>query len=255
RRKFSLELVSHDDPAFRAQGTAAWSSFDRVIASMHTAKREPHRSAILDRRWDMVIVDEAHHLRNRTTQLWRFASELRKQFILLLTATPVQNHLDELFNLVTLLEPGLLSTSRQFQRHFVDRRDKLLPRHVDELHALLSEVMVRNRRSTVGLQFTRRWARTQRVALLPPEQALYDDATRFVREHLRAPGQGGLSRMALITLQTALGSSSQAAAGTLARLAEHETLPEQERDRLGQLAERAARQAQSAKTDCLLKLL
>src|SRR5439155_2569953 len=200
RRKFSLELVSHDDPAFRAQGTAAWSSFDRVIASMHTAKREPHRSAILDRRWDMVIVDEAHHLRNRTTQLWKFASELRKQFILLLTATPVQNNLEELFNLVTLLEPGLLSTARQFQRQFVDRRDKLTPRNVDELHALLGEVMVRNRRSTVGLRFTRRWARTDRVALLPDEQQLYMDVTELVRRHLRAEGRGSLSRMALLML-------------------------------------------------------
>ena len=78
-----------------------------MIASIHTAKREPHRSAILARRWDMVIVDEAHHLRNRNTQTWKFASEIQKQFILLLTATPVQNNLEELFNLVTLLEPGL----------------------------------------------------------------------------------------------------------------------------------------------------
>src|SRR5438552_17755482 len=116
----------------------------------------------------MVIVDEAHHLRNRSTQLWKFASQLEKQFILLLTATPVQNNLDELFNLVTLLEPGLLSTSRQFQRQFVDRKDKLTPRNVEELHSLLSEVMVRNRRSTVGLQFTRRWARTLRVPLTEP---------------------------------------------------------------------------------------
>ena len=167
RRKFSIELVSHDDPAFRDRGTAAWNEFDRVIASIHTAKREPHRAAILARRWDIVIVDEAHHLRNRNTQAWKFASEIQKQFILLLTATPVQNNLEELFNLVTLLEPGLLSTARQFQRHFMDRHDKLTPRHVDELHALLSEVMIRNRRSTVGLQFTRRWARTISLPLSP----------------------------------------------------------------------------------------
>ena len=111
RRKFALELTSHDDPAFRERGAGAWGEFDRVIASIHTAKREPHRSAILAREWDMVIVDEAHHLRNRNTQAWKLASELRKQFILLLTATPVQNNLEELFNLVTLLEPGLLSTA------------------------------------------------------------------------------------------------------------------------------------------------
>ena len=186
RRKFSIELISHDDPSFREHGPAAWKDFDRVIASIHTAKREPHRAAILARRWDIVIVDEAHHLRNRNTQVWKFASEIQKQFILLLTATPVQNNLEELFNLVTLLEPGLLNTARQFQRHFMDKRDKLTPRNVSELHELLAEVMVRNRRSTVGLQFTRRWARTESISLSPPELALYQDVTAFVRDHLRA---------------------------------------------------------------------
>ena len=190
RRKFSIELISHDDPSFRDHGPRAWNEFDRVIASIHTAKREPHRTSILARRWDIVIVDEAHHLRNRNTQAWKFASEIQKQFILLLTATPVQNNLEELFNLVTLLEPGLLNTARQFQRHFMDRRDKLTPRNVDELHALLAEVMIRNRRSTVGLQFTRRWARTESLSLSPPEHSLYQDVTEFVRDHLRAgPGE------------------------------------------------------------------
>ena len=255
RRKFSLDFTSHDDSAFRQRGVAAWQEFDRVIASTHTAKREPHRSAILGRKWDMVIVDEAHHLRNRTTQLWKFASELQKQFILLLTATPVQNNLEELFNLVTLLEPGLLRTAKQFQKQFVDRRDKLMPRNVDELHNLLSEVMVRNRRSNVGLQFTRRWARTDRVALLPLEQSLYGDVTEFVRNHLRSESKDSLGRMALIALQMSLGSSSQAAAGTLAKLAQHDDLPAADREALQSLATRAGQQGESAKTNRLLELL
>src|SRR5437879_5831134 len=53
RRKFGLDFTSHDDPAFRQRGSAAWNEFDRVIVSLHTAKREPHRSAILGRKWDM----------------------------------------------------------------------------------------------------------------------------------------------------------------------------------------------------------
>jgi superfamily II DNA or RNA helicase len=256
RRKFSLEFTSHDDTGFRQKGAAAWTEYERVIASIHTAKREPHRSAILARKWDLVIVDEAHHLRNRNTQLWRFASELQKQFILLLTATPVQNNLEELFNLVTLLEPGLLSTARQFQRHFVDRRDKMTPRHVDELHALLSEVMVRNRRSTVGLHFTRRWARTERLALADKERQLYEAVTRFVRQHLQAEAaKGGLNRMALLSLQMALGSSSQAAAGTLATMADNAKLPKEERATLMELAGLARQQQESSKAARLLGLL
>jgi len=256
RRKFSLEFTSHDDPSFREWGQAAWEEFDCVIASIHTAKREPHRSAILARKWDMVIVDEAHHLRNRATQTWKFASELQKQFMLLLTATPVQNNLDELFNLVTLLEPGLLSTARQFQRQFVDRRDKLTPRNIDGLHALLAEVMVRNRRSTVGLQFTRRWARTECLPLSGLEQELYRDVTEFVRSQLRTAKEGGvLNRMALLALQMALGSSSNAAASTLHKIAEQPRLPANVRAPLSDLAGRASTLVENTKASRMLSLL
>lgn len=256
RRKFGLELTGPDDPAFRQRGTEGWGSVDFVIASMHTAKREPHRSAILGRKWDLVIVDEAHHLRNRNTQLWRFASELQKQYILLLTATPVQNNLEELFNLVTLLEPGLLRTARQFQRQFVDRRDKLAPKNLDELHGLLAEVMIRNRRSTVGLQFTRRWARTIRVAPTVEEQELYRQVADFVRQHLRAPrAKGSLTRMALLALQMGLGSSRQAAAGTLERLAETPDLAAAERQTLTTLAQQARSGTGGSKVEQLLQLL
>jgi SNF2 family DNA or RNA helicase len=256
RRKFSLDCTAYDDPAFRAAGREAWGRFDRLIVSIHTAKREPHRSAIRARNWDMVIVDEAHHLRNRNTQVWRFASELQKRYILLLTATPVQNNLEELFNLVTLLEPGLLSTARQFQKRFVDRRDKLTPRNVDQLHDLLSEVMVRNRRSTVGLHFTRRWARTEYLSLSPEERGLYEEVTRFVRRHLRGGDRrGGLSRMVMISLQMALGSSSQAAGGTLGRLSRQMKLPSEDRQELARLAGRAQAQVESSKAGRLLELL
>jgi SNF2 family DNA or RNA helicase len=256
RRKFSLELISHDDPVFRAHGKSAWNDFDLVIASLHTAKREPHRSAILARKWDLVIVDEAHHLRNRNTQAWRLVAELQRQFALLLTATPVQNNLEELFNLVTLLEPGLLRTSRQFQKHFIDRKDKLMPRNVDELHRLLEEVMVRNRRSTVGLQFTRRWARTDRIPPTPAEHDLYLAVADFVRRQLRAgKTKGGLTRMALLALQMALGSSAVAAAGTLGRLAETAGISDEDRDTLADLAGRAARLTDSSKVEHLLRLL
>ena len=260
RRKFSIELISHDDPAFRAKGTEAWTTFDRVIASIHTAKRDPHRTAILARNWDMVIVDEAHHLRNRTTQAWKFAGALRKQFILLLTATPVQNNLEELFNLVTLLEPGLLSTAKRFQSHFVDRRDKLTPRHVDELHALLAEVMVRNRRSTVGLQFTRRWARTESVIPSTAERELYRDVTELVRSRLRSVKEktkeaGPLARMAMLSLQMALGSSSPAAAGTLRKISGNPKLSAADREKLSSLADRADAQAASTKVDRLLEIV
>ena len=256
RRKFGLDSIAYDNPLFREQGVSAWGRHERIVASYHTAKREPHRSAILAHEWDLVIVDEAHHLRNRNTVLWQFAAELRKKYILLLTATPVQNNLEELFNLVTLLQPGLLRTARVFQQQFVDKRDKLSPRNLGQLHDLLAEVMVRNRRSTVGLALTRRIARSESVPLSPGERALYDGVSTFVRRHLQVGGgRGPLNRMTLLSLQRTLGSAGPAAAPALERLALDERLPGAERDTLSDLAAAARDLGDQAKVRRLTELV
>jgi SNF2 family DNA or RNA helicase len=261
-RKFGLELTGQDDAPSTARNRTGWCAAQRVIASIHTAKRDPYRAALLDRAWDMVIVDEAHHLRNRSTQAWKFASEIRKQFMLLLTATPVQNNLEELFNLVTLLEPGLLSTRKNFSKRYVDKKDQLAPKNVDELHKLLGEVMVRNRRSTVGVRFTNRFAKTFAVHFTPAEAELYDRLTSGVRTLLAATsapeGRGGksLNRMTLLTLQMALGSSAAAAAGMLENLLNrHDDLPPDLHAEWLDLHDRAAGIRQHAKLNRLSGLI
>ncbi len=209
------------------------------------AGSDGHRNAGVRYQHDQDIIaylERGHAARG--TQGFEGTS-LQKQYMLLLTATPVQNNLEELFNLVTLLEPGLLSTAKQFQKQFMDRKDKMTPRNVDQLHKLLAEVMVRNRRSTVGLQFTRRWAKTESVALTCEEAHLYREVTRFVKDHLRgvtrtthAPGQAPpagrrgsvLSRIALLSLQMAMGSSGQAAASMLRNMADNERLEAETRN-------------------------
>ena len=65
--KFGIPLVTHEDPVFERRGVQAWAYFDRVIASWHTARTGENASAILGQRYDMVIVDEAHHLKSRST--------------------------------------------------------------------------------------------------------------------------------------------------------------------------------------------
>ena len=66
----------------------------------------------------MLIVDEAHRLKNERTENYRFASKIRKTFCLMLTATPVQNDLQELYNLVHLTVPGLLGSPSSFLHAF-----------------------------------------------------------------------------------------------------------------------------------------
>src|SRR5256886_6010820 len=117
-----------------------WEHRPLLIASIDKAKRGPHRAAAQQRPWDLVIVDEAHRLKNRLSVNWRFVASLSKKYMLLLTATPVQNDLDELFNLVRLLKPGAVHTYAPFVGRYVGRADGRVPAHVPELRDRLRDV-------------------------------------------------------------------------------------------------------------------
>ncbi|MFQ5896956.1 MAG: DEAD/DEAH box helicase [Candidatus Methylomirabilia bacterium] len=252
RRKFYLDFVTHDAEPFRQEGPEAWKRFERVVASFHTAKRPEHARVILQIPYDLVIVDEAHHLRNARTVLWQFVNVLRKTYLLLLTATPAQNDLEELFNLVTLLQPGQLKTLRAFRRDHVARGDKRQPRDPEGLRRLLSEVMVRNRRATTPVALTRRVARTVIVEPTAAEQELYVGLSDFLREHYRRGS--GITRMMVQTLQMELGSSPRAAALTLERLLSQQW-ELSVRDGLHRFLEHARNIVDDAKSRALLGLL
>lgn len=180
--KFDLDFVTHEDDPFRSMTEEnAWAAFPFVIASMNYAKRSPQAEVIRQLHYDIVLVDEAHHLRNRTSVAWQFVNALDKKFILLLTATPVQNDLEELFNLVTLLKPGQLKAPRDFKREFVERSDPRKPKNTEMLRSLLADCMVRNTRSQIDRSLPPRRATTVKLRLSPAEEALYARVTGFLR--------------------------------------------------------------------------
>ncbi len=94
-----------------------------INPSITRARLAKNRQAIEAIPYDLIVIDEAHHLKNRGSVTWKFVNALQKRYILLLTATPVENNLGELYNLITILKPGLLSTPRAFGRKFVVRGD------------------------------------------------------------------------------------------------------------------------------------
>ncbi|PYI56521.1 DEAD/DEAH box helicase [Paenibacillus flagellatus] len=203
-------------PAVAQKKEYMWAQYDIVVASMDTAKREPHRDIVLNQEYDMLIVDEAHKLKNKKTTNYKFVLELRKKYCLLLTATPVQNDLGELYNLITLLKPGQLGGQGQFAANFVV--DKRMPKNEDKLQQELSKVMIRNRRGDGNLQFTKRIVRNVPLTLSPEEQALYDGVCDFVRGRYEdAKGDIG-SMLSLVTLQREVCSSRDAVFVTLVNL-------------------------------------
>lgn len=268
--KFGLEdFVTTTDPAFRAEGSQAWAAFPRVVASLALARQVSHRQQVLQIPYDLLIVDEAHHLKNRASVSWKFVNELQRKYILLLTATPVQNDLDELYNLITLLKPGQLETPRQFRRQFVAQGDPRLPKNRGRLRELLADTMVRHTRSQVSITLPARRAHTLRLSFSPAERALYDEVSAFVRgefsqaessevaetsEVLPTTRLSSAHKFTLQTLQRELGSSPWAVEPTLRRLAERAHEPAR-RKRLLALADQTAEVADWNKAEALVKLL
>ncbi|NMB16235.1 MAG: DEAD/DEAH box helicase [Firmicutes bacterium] len=195
-----------------------WERAPILIASLDTAKRSPHREIVLSQEYDMLIVDEAHKLKNDRTQNWQLVNSIKRKFCLLLTATPVQNDLKELYNLITLLKPGQLGIYRSFREKFME--DRRIPKNVGKLRHLLEQTMIRNRRGVEGVYLPNRMVNNQTVELSPEERQLYDGVKEFVQgEYHRCLASGG-NPLPLITLQREVCSSFHAAYYTLAKMYE-----------------------------------
>ncbi|MFC4388549.1 DEAD/DEAH box helicase [Gracilibacillus marinus] len=167
-------------PAITAGKRVDWENSNILITTLDLAKREPHRSVILNQTYDMVIVDEAHKLKNHQTKNYQFIQELQKKYFLLLTATPVQNKLTDLFNLINLLKPGYLGTYEDFQRKY---RDKKIKVESDVyLKQLISKVMIRNRRTDSGVEWTERKVETIWVDFTSEELDTYREVENVCKQ-------------------------------------------------------------------------
>jgi len=134
--------------------------------------------------WDLLIVDEAHYLRRRESQAWQAVNALPRQFLLLLTATPVQNSLEELYNLVTLLQPGQLPSPREFRARFIDKERPHRPKEPEELRRLLGQVMIRNTCANAGIHLPPRRAETVLFEPEPEEREFWKQWESALREAL-----------------------------------------------------------------------
>jgi superfamily II DNA or RNA helicase len=191
-----------------------WHSDGVVLASHATARAARHADVIASLRWDLVIVDEAHRLKNRATALHKLVDSLKTRFLLFATATPVENDLEELYNLVTLLRPGQLGTRDEFRRRHVDRRDGASAKDAQALRGLLADVMIRNTRAASGIDLPPRFVSTVIVDPDPDERALYDAVLA------EFPTLRGAWRMLANTLLLQAGSSPWAVRAALARALE-----------------------------------
>jgi SNF2 family DNA or RNA helicase len=238
--------------AYAQRNEWSWTQYDVVVASIDTAKRDPHKTAVLSVEWDMLVVDEAHKLKNSRTKNWQMVNQIPNKFMLLLTATPVQNDLKELHTLITLLRPGQLGSKEQFfEAHLTTSR---VPKDAKLLKENLNEIMIRNRRLDGGTTLPKRHVTAVPLELSPEERELYDDVQRFLKGEYHERKEARTSILPLITLQREICSSTYAAMMTLEKILKR-TRKEETQAEIAKLIHKAEQIRQYTKVEKVLEMI
>lgn len=232
-------------PAVAQRKSYVWSQYDVVVSSIDTAKREPHCSIVKEQDYDLIIIDEAHKLKNQNTKNYQFVQALKKKFCLLLTATPIQNRLNEIFYLCSLLKPGYLGSAESFAKNFKSGLRSV--KNEEKLKALVNQVMVRNRREDTGLRWPKRIIKSFDIPFSHAEKIFYDSLTELRESGIVQP-------FSLLTLQREACSSREAAFVTLNKIYRSSASPDTERI-WHQIFEKLNAISQNAKAEKTLELI
>ncbi|MEK7674487.1 MAG: SNF2-related protein [Verrucomicrobiota bacterium] len=190
-----------------------------VICSYHFARSKD--VYIQQVRWDLIIIDEAHRLRNVYKPANRIANALKNAVApfpkVLLTATPLQNSLMELYGLVSIIDDYTFGDLKSFKSQFANATG---PKDFAELKARMKPICQRTLRRQVleYVPYTNRKAIVQEFYPTSEEQKLYD----LVSDYLQRPNLFALppSQRQLMTLilRKLLASSTYAISATLGAL-------------------------------------
>ena len=191
-----------------------------VICSYQFAHRSEHYVRNIS--WDLIVIDEAHRLRNVYKGTSKIANSIKKSIEpfqkVLLTATPLQNSLLELYGLVSIIDEyhfgGLDSYKMQYTR------SSMSDDTYRELKRRLAPICQRTLRSQVlqYIKYTNRNALVQEFVPSAPERKLYDGVSDFLQREKLYSLPSGQRQLVTMVLRKLLASSTFAIAATLEKM-------------------------------------
>ncbi len=172
-------------PGNRTAFIASLQPFDLTICSYTLFQQEAE--LLTGVTWETVVLDEAQAIKNMTTKRSQAAMQLKAGFRITTTGTPVENRLDELWNLFRFLNPGLLGSHQTFTERFgtpIERNQDKTARSL--LKKLIRPFILRRTKSQVLEELPPRTDIVQRVELSGEEAAFYEALRRSALEKLAA---------------------------------------------------------------------
>ena len=191
-----------------------------VICSYHFASNKAREVAAV--KWALVVVDEAHRLRNVYKTSNKLAKNIREAIgqhsKLLLTATPLQNYLQELYGLVSFIDPHVFGDLKSFRDQFVntsddDIRNKLLR---DRLKPLCTRTL--RKQVLEYVPYTKRISRLCEFTPTDEEHKLYEEVSSYLQRDVLYALPAAQRQLMTLVVRKLLASSTVAIAQTISRL-------------------------------------
>jgi len=179
-----LQRLAHYDPA-REGGIPFFTlcNYEQIVpdALDINARLQP----------DIVVLDEAQRIKNWSTKTARAVKRLQSRHAFVLTGTPVENRIDELYSIVDFLDPTIFGSLFRFNREFYTFDEKGRPagyRDLDVLHERIRPVMLRRRKAEVETELPERTDHVRLVPMSDAQRETYTGHERTVAE-LAAKGK------------------------------------------------------------------
>jgi superfamily II DNA or RNA helicase len=162
----------------RAERLAAYRdpSFFTVVNYEQVLSDADDINAIL--KPDIVVLDEAQRIKNWQTKTARKVKSLRAPYAFVLTGTPIENRIDELYSIVQYLDPELLGPLFRFNRDFYQLDERGRPtdyKNLGQLRERVRPLMLRRRKQDVETELPGRTVKTYFVAMADEQQLRYDE--------------------------------------------------------------------------------
>ena len=195
----SLNIVMLNELATdtRSEAIAALGSGDLLVLTYGLLVSECDTLAA--REWASVCLDEAHTIKNRDTKSSAAAMRLKSDFRAILTGTPIQNHLGELWNLMQFINPGLLGSYEHFNERFIAPINAGQQEARSQLKRLIAPFLLRRTKQEVARELPEKEEIILPVTLSEEELSVYEVIRREAKSELESSSVVNVNALAMIT--------------------------------------------------------
>lgn len=164
----------------KRQGWTKPNAFHVCITSYKLVVQD--HQAFRRKKWKYFVLDEAQNIKNFKSQRWQYLLNFNSQRRLLLTGTPLQNSLMELWSLMHFLMPHLFQSHKDFQQWFsnpltgmIEGSQEYNESIIKRLHKVLRPFLLRRLKLEVEKQMPKKYEHVVRCRLSKRQRYLYDD--------------------------------------------------------------------------------